>query len=266
MMPSAPGGTGYSRLRRLVREATDVAGNAAPEVPGVLGGGAANSDADLAAEASPAGVGAGTGAVAGADAGTGADIAPTAGAAAGGACEFCAAPIPAEHRHLWERASGTLLCVCRACALLFDRPEAGEGRYRLIPERVRSLDDFVLDDELWDRLDLPVELAFFQHADGDGERVLVRYPGALGAVESSLGAEEWAELEARNPVLRTLEPEVEALLINRTAQPAQYWILPLDICYALVGVIRRNWKGLGGGEAVWEEVATFFEALRWRAE
>jgi hypothetical protein len=63
-----------------------------------------------------------------------------------------------------------------------------------------------------------------------------------------------------------LEPEVEALLVNRTVGPAVYWIAPLDICYALVGVIRRHWKGLGGGEVVWEEVARFFEALRWRAE
>jgi hypothetical protein len=141
------------------------------------------------------------------------------------------------------------------------------------------LTDFELEDELWDRFDLPVELAFFQRAAGGargsgpgdrgagpGDRVLVHYPGALGAGESSLGAEEWAELEARNPVLGTLEPEVEALLVNRTTSPGQYWIVPLDICYALVGVIRRYWKGLGGGEVVWGEVAEFFEALRWRAE
>jgi hypothetical protein len=135
----------------------------------------------------------------------------------------------------------------------------------LVPERVLALARFELDDALWDRFDLPVELAFF-HRTGAGDRIVVHYPGALGAVESGLGTDDWAELEARNPVLLTLEPEVEALLVNRTVVPAVYWIAPLDICYALVGVIRRHWKGLGGGEVVWEEVARFFEALRWRAE
>lgn len=158
-----------------------------------------------------------------------------------------------------------VLCICRACAILFHRPEAGEGHYSLVPERVRALAAFELEDELWERFDLPVELAFFNRP-AEGERIVIHYPGALGAVESSLGAAEWAELEARNPELASLEPEVEALLVNRTVAPAQYWLVPLDICYALVGLIRRYWRGLGGGEVVWEEVAQFFEALRWRAE
>lgn len=244
----AAAGGGFSRLRRLVREGTNVATLAAP---GAHGGGAADNAAGLAPVSATAGV------------------APEAGAgprsATGEVCELCAAPVPAEHRHLWERSRQTLLCICRGCAILFDRPEAGEGHYRLVPERVRALGDFALDDALWERFDLPVELAFF-HRAGAAERIVVHYPGALGAVESGLGAAEWAELEACNPVLRELDPEVEALLVNRTAEPAQYWIVPLDICYALVGVIRRYWKGLGGGEVVWQEVAQFFEALRWRAE
>ena len=39
-------------------------------------------------------------------------------------CEMCSAPIAPEHRHLLDVDARELLCVCRACAVLFDRPAA----------------------------------------------------------------------------------------------------------------------------------------------
>ncbi len=185
----------------------------------------------------------------------------------GESCELCGEAIQLEHRHLYELERRSLLCVCRGCALLFDRREAGGGRYRLIPDRTLHLAGFELDDGLWDRLDVPVDLAFFRR-EGGGERVVVHYPGALGAAESRLDGALWAELEARNPVLRTLEPEVEALLVNRVGGAREYWLAPLDTCYALVGLIRKHWKGLGGGDEVWGEVARFCAELlpEWRRD
>ena len=156
-----------------------------------------------------------------------------------------------------------MLCACRPCSILFPSDSPG-ARFRLIPETCRYLDGFELDDEVWDGLRVPVELAFFFHSTAVG-RVVVFYPGPAGATESQLPLPEWAALVARNPVLRELEPDVEALLVNRTHGAREYWIAPVDVCYRLVGVIRTHWRGLGGGEEVWREIDGFFDELRARA-
>jgi hypothetical protein len=175
-------------------------------------------------------------------------------------CELCGAPIPAEHRHLLELASRDLRCTCRPCSILFDRKAASEGRYRLVGDRRLALPDFVLDDVMWEELRLPVDIAFFFHSSTAG-RVMAYYPSPMGPTESLLGLEAWQELEAANPVLRTLEPDVEALLVNRARGASRQWIVPIDECYALVGLIRTRWRGLTGGAEVWRELGTFFERL-----
>jgi hypothetical protein len=47
---------------------------------------------------------------------------------------------------------------------------------------------------------------------------------------------------------------------------AEYYIVPIDACYRLVGVIRMHWKGLSGGTEVWTEIGSFFSELRTKAE
>jgi len=74
-----------------------------------------------------------------------------------------------------------------------------------------------------------------------------------------------------NPALRKLEPDIEALLVNRVGHahgsaPPEYFVAPIDDCYRLVGLIRTHWKGLSGGNEVWAEIAGFFSALRERAD
>ena len=59
----------------------------------------------------------------------------------------------------------------------------------------------------------------------------------------------------------TLEPDVEALLVNRVRESRQHWIVPIDECYGLVGLIRTSWRGLTGGGEVWEAIARRFEEL-----
>ena len=39
-------------------------------------------------------------------------------------------------------------------------------------------------------------------------------------------------------MLATLEPDIEALLVNRARGARRHWIVPIDECYALVGLIR----------------------------
>ena len=87
----------------------------------------------------------------------------------------------------------------------------------------------------------------------------------MGATESELELESWEELEAENPVLGELEDDVEALLVNRAGARREYFLVPIDDCYALAGVLRTHWKGLAGGAEVWREIDAFFDRLRERA-
>jgi hypothetical protein len=173
-------------------------------------------------------------------------------------CDLCGAAIAADHRHLLEVASRELMCTCRPCSILFDRRAAAEGRYKLVGDRRLVLSDFVLDDVMWEDLRLPVDIAFFIRT---AERVQAFYPSPMGATESLLDLDAWQALEEANPVLRTLEPDVEALLINRSRGARQQWIVPIDDCYALVGLMRTQWRGLTGGTEVWRALAEFFDRL-----
>jgi hypothetical protein len=178
-------------------------------------------------------------------------------------CELCGAPVPEEHTHLFDDRKETLACACRACALLFTGQAS--SRYRPVPARVLSLAGFRLDDRQWEALQVPVGLAFFTRSTRLG-RVVARYPSPAGPTESQLGLSTWDELEAANPVLRQLEPDVEALLVNRVGTAADDLVVPIDQCYALVGLVRTGWRGTSGGPEVWGRVATFFAGLRARAQ
>lgn len=174
-------------------------------------------------------------------------------------CELCGAAIGADHRHVLRRDRRELLCTCRACALLFDRDAAGDGRLRLVPDRRLAIGDLALDDRLWEELRLPVDIAFFVRAQDGSVQAL--YPGPMGATESALRLEAWSALEAANPVLATLEPDVEALLVDRARGARRQWIVPIDECFALAGLIRTRWRGLTGGREAWQGIAGFFDGL-----
>jgi hypothetical protein len=176
-------------------------------------------------------------------------------------CDLCGEPIDAAHRHLLDLERRQLLCACRACKILFERREAGGDRYRLVPERRLEIVDFDLDEPRWQSLRIPVDMAFF-FASTPAGRVVAFYPSPMGATESLLELEAWEELRARNAVLSELEPDVEALLVNRANGAREHWLVPVDECYRLVGLIRTRWKGLAGGEEVWAEIERFFDGLR----
>jgi hypothetical protein len=178
-------------------------------------------------------------------------------------CDMCAAPVPPGHRHLVDLNDRRMLCACRACAVLFASAAAGGGHLRLLPTRRRRLDAFVLDDAGWDRLRIPVQMAFF-FRNTQAERVSAFYPSPAGPTESLLELEAWTELEADNPVLTELAPDVEALLISRARDMREHWLVPIDDCYELVGLIRSRWRGFGGGEEVWDEIGRFFDDLSTR--
>ncbi len=174
-------------------------------------------------------------------------------------CELCSAPLSSDHEHLIEPAVQRILCSCNACAILFSgQPSA---RYRRVPRDVEFLSDFRLTDLQWEELHLPINLAFFFHSTRAG-RVVAVYPSPAGGTESLLTLEAWQQLEDENPVLRELEPDVEALLVNRLGSAREHYRAPIDACYRLVGLIRSGWRGLSGGSEVWEEIGRFFAALK----
>jgi hypothetical protein len=178
-------------------------------------------------------------------------------------CELCGTALAAVHPHLIEPARHKLSCACDACAILFGGQ--GGARYKRVSRRVLSLQNFRLDDGQWDALAIPIGLAFFFHSS-PLDKVVAFYPSPAGATESLLPLDTWSELVATNPVLERMEPDVEALLVNRIGQlrgsaPPSYYLAPIDACYRLVGVIRANWRGFSGGTETWDEIGRFFTGL-----
>ena len=186
---------------------------------------------------------------------------------AGEVCELCSSGLATEHQHLIEPAVRKLVCVCEACAILFSSQTS--SRFRRVPRRIRFLPGFQISDAQWEGLMIPIELAFFFKSESTG-KVSAFYPGPAGAIESLLSLETWTDIEDENPVLRELQPEVEALIANRVGAnrgaAAQYYIAPIDECYKLVGLIRLHWHGLSGGTEVWREVGNFFASLKERTD
>jgi Family of unknown function (DUF5947) len=175
------------------------------------------------------------------------------------ACELCAAPLAPGHQHLLEVEKRRVACACDACAILFGGH--AQQRYRRIPRDVSVLRNFALDDQEWDSLLIPIKMAFFVHSSAAG-RMVAQYPSPGGALESTLDLEYWEQIVARNPVLRDLEPDVEALLVSRIVMPPEYYRAPIDQCFRLVGILRTHWRGLSGGEEVWKEIRRFFDELQ----
>jgi hypothetical protein len=173
-------------------------------------------------------------------------------------CELCAALLPPEHQHLLELEKRQVTCACGACVILFG--SGAKQTYRSIPRDTQKLHDFMMDDQEWDSLLIPINLAYFVY-DSPAARTIAQYPSPGGAMESSLDLEYWSAIMERNPVLKKFQPDVEALLVNRIHPTPRYYRVPIDRCFQLVGVIRTHWRGLSGGAEVWTEIDRFFDAL-----
>lgn len=179
---------------------------------------------------------------------------------------MCSRGLDTDHQHLIEPAVRKLVCACDACAILF----SGQGgtKYKRVPRRVRFLRDFRMTDGQWDGLMIPIEMAFLFESTPHG-RVVAFYPSPAGATESLLSLETWDDIVRENSALGALEADVEALLVNRVGADRgitpEFYAVPIDECYKLVGLIRMHWRGLSGGTDVWREVGQFFAELKKKA-
>lgn len=174
-------------------------------------------------------------------------------------CELCGLALGPEHPHLLELATRRIACSCLACSFLFDHPESAP--FRKIPSDVRPLREFQLTDAQWDALRIPISLAFF-YQDSIADKLTAIYPSPAGAMEALLPLAAWPELVEANPVLKEVRPDVEALLVNRVGAIRETYLVPIDECFKLVGLIRTHWHGLSGGTEVWNEIEQFFARLR----
>ena len=178
-------------------------------------------------------------------------------------CELCSLRLADGHQHLIEPSSRRLICACDACALLFDGQTG--AKYKRVSRRIRALPDFRLTDAQWESILIPIHLAFFFYSTPAG-RVVALYPSPAGPTESLLSLDSWDEIVEDNPLLKDMEPDTEALLVNRAGvarnRPGdEYYLVPIDECYKLVGLIRAHWQGLSGGSEVWKEIGIFFADL-----
>ncbi len=175
-------------------------------------------------------------------------------------CELCSLALPGPHPHVLQRSNGQILCACEPCAILFSHREDA-GKFVRIPRDFRRLSSFQITDAEWRALLLPIDLAFFVNSSRAG-RVIAYYPSPGGCTESLLNLEAWTDIIRDNPVVGHMQPDVEALLVNRVRDRREYYIAPLDQCYKLAGLIRMNWHGFSGGDSVWQEIDQFFDRLK----
>ena len=179
-------------------------------------------------------------------------------------CDYCASPLAIEHGHLIDLQARRIMCSCRPCYLVFEPEGAAGGRYKPVPTRYVELADFAVSDAAWEQLQIPIGLAFFFDNSVEA-RTIALYPGPAGATESQLDLAAWNGVVDGDPVLATLEPDVEAVVILRRKGTTRCFVVPIDAAYKLVGIIRIAWRGFDGGPEAWTKIDQFFSELQERS-
>lgn len=182
----------------------------------------------------------------------------------GEACEMCAETITAEHSHIIDLEMRSIMCACRGCYLLFTNTDASQ-RYRAVPERYLHAASFPRAQQLWDSAGIPVGMAFL-FRNSVQQSTMCFYPSPAGPTESLLPLGAWDDMLAANDDISTVCDDVEALLLNRRDDGFECFLVPIDTCYELVGLVRMNWKGFDGGSEAWQAINEFFQGLRERCK
>lgn len=175
-------------------------------------------------------------------------------------CDFCSKTIPPDHRHFADLNNMKFMCACEVCTVL----QAEKGEYHPLPQRYEYLEDFEMPEEVWAQLKIPVNMAFIVY-NSDQERPIAFYPSPAGSMESELQIDSWENMKQEHPALANMAPDLEGFMINRLDKPYEHFIVPIDYCYTLIGLIRMTWQGIHGGEKMRDTVRQFFKDLKKRS-
>ena len=198
-------------------------------------------------------------------------------------CEFCATGIPSGHGHVADLEQSSLACACRACYLLFTAspgrlgPRPGSGTPGASPRRGSALPlgpgplpaatrPGRCPPLEWDELQIPVGLAFFLNSSERGA-----WAASTRARPAPPNAPwTWPRGSAWRPRIRcwarrnpTWRPCCCAATAD--ASEAEYFIVPIDVCYELAGRMRMLWKGFDGGSEARASIDEFLAGVRQRA-
>ncbi|MFF8357995.1 DUF5947 family protein, partial [Streptomyces chartreusis] len=166
-------------------------------------------------------------------------------------------------RHLVDTEQRALVCACGACALLMQQPGAAAGRVRAVPARYLTDPGHRLDERAWEALRIPVGVVFF-FRNAALDRLVALYPSPAGATESELEPAAFDEVLGGSRLAALLEPDVEALLLRRDGDTFECHLVPIDVCYELVGRMRLLWQGFDGGAEARAALDAFFDDVRSR--
>jgi hypothetical protein len=141
-------------------------------------------------------------------------------------------------------------------------------RAKRVP-RVCIAMDMAASDVEWEGLGVPIRLAFLVRSGdgGDEARPLAFFPSPAGAIELQPDRVAWNRMASRSRVFGALRPDVEALLLHHAHPPgdagpaAHQYVVSIDVCYRLVGLVRAHWRGFGGGAEVWARIGALFDEL-----
>ena len=146
---------------------------------------------------------------------------------------------PTSHDH-------RLLCVCRPCYLLF----APRGRRRRpLPRRRRGRcagsTTWSSTRRDWDALRIPVDLAFFFRQQPTRTALLAFYPGPGGATESDARPARLGRHRSTPTRCSTDDrcPTSRRCCCAATTARSPAHLVPIDVCYELVGVVREPVDG-----------------------
>jgi len=180
-------------------------------------------------------------------------------------CEMCDTEIDDRHGHVADLEKRSIMCACRACYLLFTRETGDVQRYRAVPDRRLHDPAHPMTAAEWERLQIPVAVAFFMRTtafDTHQESITAFYPGPAGATECLLDLAAWERLRDDHPLLAAPQPDVEAIVIRSDTEHGDCYLVPVDTCYELVGRMRMQWRGFDGGDEARASIDSYFDELR----
>jgi hypothetical protein len=176
-------------------------------------------------------------------------------------CELCGTAVADGHGHGVDAEQHRLVCLCDPCRIVLGANRDGHGRFRALPDRVVADPEFARADGEWEALGIPVSTAFFFH-DSVADGIVAFYPSPAGATESLLGAHQWEDLAGTSAVASELVPDTEAMLVRRGDDVHESYLVPVDRCYELVGLLRMHWRGFDGGQEAHDALDEFFGRIR----